>query len=130
VSTWRWISERAVLAIHDEQLAEHGGGAGVRDIGLLQSALARPQHLASYGNPDLATLAASYASGIAKNHPFIDGNKRTAFMVANVFLLDHGYEIATNDAEIVTTVTALAGGQLDEAGFAEWLRSVMAPDPA
>jgi death-on-curing protein len=96
----------------------------------LQSALAHPQHLASYGSPDLAALAASYASGLAKNHPFIDGNKRTAFMVANVFLLDHGYEIATDDAEIVTPVTALAGGQLDEAGFAEWLRRVMTPDLA
>jgi death-on-curing protein len=130
VSPWRWISESVVLAIHDEQLAEHGGGAGVRDMRLLQSALARPRHLASYGSPDLAALAASYASGIAKNHPFIDGNKRTAFIVANVFLLDHGYEIATGDAEIVTTVTALAAGKLDEAGFAEWLRRVMAPNPA
>jgi death-on-curing protein len=128
VSDWRWISERVVLAIHDEQLAEHGGGAGVRDMGLLQSALARPRHLALYGNPDLAALAASYASGIAKNHPFVDGNKRTSFIVANVFLLDHGYEIATDDAEIVAAVTALASGQLDEAGFAEWVRRVMVPE--
>jgi death-on-curing protein len=125
VSQWRWISERVVLAIHDEQLAEHGGGAGVRDMGLLQSALARPQHLARYGNPDLAALAASYASGIAKNHPFVDGNKRTSFIVANVFLLDHGYDIATDDAEIVAAVIALASGQRDEAGFAEWIRRVM-----
>jgi death on curing protein len=128
VSNWRWISERVVLAIHDEQLAEHGGGAGVRDKGLLQSALARPQHLATYGTLDLAALAAAYATGIAKNHPFIDGNKRTAFMVANVFLLDHGYEITADDVKIVAGVTALAGGQLDEAGFAEWLRSVLAPE--
>jgi death on curing protein len=128
VTDWHWISERVVLAIHDEQLAEHGGGAGVRDMGLLQSALARPRHLATYGNPDLAALAASYASSIAKNHPFVDGNKRTSFIVANVFLLDHGYEIATDDAELVAAVTALASGQLDEARFAEWVRRVMAPE--
>jgi death on curing protein len=105
VTDWHWISERVVLAIHDEQLAEHGGGAGVRDMGLLQSALARPRHLATYGNPDLAALAASYASSIAKNHPFVDGNKRTSFIVANVFLLDHGYEIATDDAELADNST-------------------------
>ncbi len=128
MSDWRWVKETVVLAIHDEQLAEHGGAAGVRDMGLLQSALARPQHLAAYEKPDLAALAASYASGIARNHPFVDGNKRTAFVVANVFLLDHGYDIAADDAEIVATMNSLASGQLDEAGFAEWLRRLLVPD--
>jgi death-on-curing protein len=129
VSDWRWITETVVLAIHDEQLAEHGGAAGVRDRGLLQSALARPQHLTTYGKPDMAALAAAYASGILRNHPFIDGNKRTAFVIANVFLLDHGHDISADDAEIIAVVSALAGGQFDEDAFAEWIRSVLVPDP-
>lgn len=125
---WRWISEAVALAIHDEQLAEHGGAAGVRDIGSLQSALARPQHLAAYETPDLARLAAAYASGIIQDHPFVDGNKRTAFVVASVFLLDHGYDISADDAEIVTTVMALASGHITEADFAAWLRKTMIED--
>ena len=127
MSEWRWVSETVVLAIHDEQLAEHGGAAGVRDRGLLQSALARPQHLVAYEQPDLARLAAAYAAGIARNHPFVDGNKRTAFVVVNVFLLDHGHDIAADDTEIVATIDALAGGRLDEASFAAWLRRVVTP---
>lgn len=128
MSDWRWIKETVALAIHDQQLAEHGGAGGVRDMGLLQSALARPQQLAAYDTPDVAALAASYASGIVGNHPFIDGNKRTAFVIANVFLLDHGYDISADDADIVTNVEALASGQLDEAGFAKWIRGVLVPD--
>ena len=128
MSDWRWITEAVALAIHDEQLAEHGGAAGVRDRGLLQSALARPQHLTTYENPDLAALAAAYAGGILRNHPFIDGNKRTAFVIANIFLLDHGYDMSAGDAEIIAKVSALAGGQLDEAAFAEWIRSALMPD--
>ena len=128
MSDWRWIKETVVFAIHDEQLAEHGGATGVRDIGLLQSALARPQQLAAYEKPDLAALAASYASGIVRNHPFVDGNKRTAFVIANVFLLDHGYDFSAGDAEVVANVEALPSGQLDEAGFAEWIRHGLVPD--
>ena len=126
--SWRWLLGGVVIAMHDEQLAEHGGAPGVRDMGLLQSALARPQHLAAHGDPDVAALAASYAGGIARNHPFVDGNKRTAFVVANVFLLDHGSDIAADDADIVARMNALASGQLNEEAFAEWLRSLLVPD--
>lgn len=119
-----WIEKRLALAIHDRQLAEHGGGTGVRDEALLDSALARPQQLFAYGDPppDLAALAASLAFGLARNHPFVDGNKRTAHVCYRVF-------IALNDAELVATEEAkyiamlsLAEGSLEEAAFARWLR--------
>jgi death on curing protein len=124
---WRWIIEAVVLAIHDEQLAEHGGLPGVRDLALVQSALARPQNLAGYGKPDIADLAAAYAYGIARNHGFIDGNKRTAFVVAYVFLLDHGYEITASDPEIVRIMLAVATGDLPDAELAAWLRRNIRP---
>jgi len=119
-----WIEKRLALAIHDRQLAEHGGGTGVRDEALLDSALARPQQLFAYGDPppDLAALAASLALGLARNHPFVDGNKRTAHVCYRVF-------IALNDAELIATeeekyiaMLSLAEGSLEEAAFAEWLR--------
>ena len=121
-SNWRWLSEAVMLAVHDEQLAEHGGGAGIRDEGLLLSALARPQQLANYGDPDACDLAAAYAYGIARNHPFVDGNKRTAFVAAGLFLALHGYRLAADDADKVLTVLSLAAGDLTEAQFAAWLR--------
>ena len=119
---WVWIDPRAISAIHDEQLAEHGGAAGLRDENLLASALARPINLAAYGKPDAAALAASYAVGLAKNHPFIDGNKRTAFVSLELFLALNGFELIANDVDCVTTMLAVAAGEIDEAGLYEWIR--------
>ena len=120
---WRWIKESSVLAIHEEQVAEHGGLGGVRDMPLLQSALARPQNLAAYGSPDVADLAASYAVGIARNHAFLDGNKRTAWVVAETFLLKNGYELIARDEDGVTAMLAVAEGTMPEQEFAIWLRT-------
>lgn len=126
--SWRWVSEDVVLAVHDEQLAEHGGQAGVRDLPLLQSALARPKNLEAYGNPD---LAAAYAVGIARNHAFIDGNKRTALVVAaGIFLPLNGYELAASDTESVRTMLAVADGSMSEPELAIWLRTYMRPRKA
>jgi death-on-curing protein len=121
--TFVWIEESVVWAVHEAQLAEHGGSAGVRDAGLLQSALARPQNLVAYGTPDVADCAAAYGFGIARNHPFIDGNKRTAFVCAELFLALNGQDLAAADAQCVATMLAVAAGELDEAAFAGWLRS-------
>lgn len=124
---WKWLSEDAVLAVHEEQLAEHGGSSGIRDRGLLQSALARPQNLAAYGDPDAADLAAGYAFGIARNHPFIDGNKRTAAVAAIMFLWSNGIETEIGEAELVVTMLALAAGEIGEEAFADWLRQRIVP---
>ena len=124
---WRWIKESSVLAIHEEQIAEHGGLAGVRELPLLQSALARPQNLEAYGNPDLADLAAAYAVGIARNHAFLDGNKRTAWVVTETFLLKNGYELIANDRDGVMTMLAVADGTMSEPELAIWLRTYMRP---
>jgi death-on-curing protein len=126
--SWRWVSEDVVLAVHDEQLAEHGGLAGVRDLPLLQSALARPKNLEAYGNPDIADLAAAYAVGIARNHAFIDGNKRTALVVAaGIFLPLNGYELAASDGESVRAMLAVADGTMSEPELAIWLRTYIRP---
>src|SRR5687767_6543231 len=111
---WTWVHGDVVLALHDEQLAEHGGAAGTRDLGLFESALARPLNLVAHGDPDAAALAAAYAFGIARNHPFADGNKRTAAVTALVFLdlNDVGFNIS--EAELVVMTLALAAGELDE----------------
>lgn len=127
---WRWIKENSVLAIHDEQIAEHGGLAGVRDHALLQSALARPQPRAAYENPDVADLAAAYAVGISRNHPFLDGNKRTAWVVAESFLIKNGYELHASDRESVAVMLAVAEGTMPESEFASWLRANIAPREA
>ena len=119
---WIWIDSAVLLAVHDEQLAEHGGAAGTRDIGLFESAIARPQQLGHYGAPDAAELAAAYALGISRNHPFVDGNKRTAFVAAELFLALNGLQLLADDAACVTTMLAVAAGQMDEATFAHWLR--------
>lgn len=124
---WRWIKLNVILAIHEMQLAEHGGGSGVRDAGLLDSALSRPQNLALYGSPDASDLAASYAFGLAKNHPFVDGNKRTAYVAAELFLSLNGWVLIASDAESVVNMLALAAGDLDEAAYASWLRSRLVP---
>jgi death-on-curing protein len=127
VSAWVWIDPRVLLAVHDEQLAEHGGAAGTRDMGLFESALARPQNLAHYGSPDVAELAAAYGSGIARNHPFIDGNKRTAFVAVELFLMLNGHDLVADDVDCVLTMLAVASGTLDEAAFATWLRTHIQP---
>ena len=121
---WRWVSVDVVLAIHDEQLAEHGGMKGLREESLLLSALARPQNLAAYGSPDTADLAASYAVGIARNHAFIDGNKRTALVVAaGVFLPLNGYKLTASDGETVRIMLAVAEGSMPEEELATWFRT-------
>ena len=127
MSHWTWIEKVVVWAVHEAQLAEHGGSAGVRDAGLLASALARPLNLVAYGEPDAAALAAAYGFGIARNHPFIDGNKRTAFVCTELFLVLNGASLTADDADCVATMLALAAGDLAEADFAAWLRSHTAP---
>ncbi len=118
----RWISKRALLLLHDESLAEHGGVSGIRDEGLLESDLARPENLAAYGQPDLAELAASYAYGLAKNHPFIDGNKRAAILAAGLFLALNGQRLIVGQSEATQAVLGLAASDISEAAFADWLR--------
>ena len=113
--------------MHDVQLAEHGGGAGVRDAGLLESALARPLNLVAYGEPDAAALAAAYGFGISRNHPFIDGNKRTGFVAAELFLRLNGFNLAATDGDCVLTMLAVAAGDLSEDAFAAWLRGHAVP---
>ncbi len=120
--SWVWIDPDVLRAVHEEQLAEHGGAPGLRDAGLFESALARPQHLAAHGSPDAADLAASYGWGLARNHPFVDGNKRTAFVAALLFLALNGLDLVADDGECVLTMLAVAAGELSEPAFAAWLR--------
>ncbi len=115
------------MQAHREQLTQHGGGEGVRDAGLLESAMARPRHLAAYGTPDAAALAASYAYGIARNHPFVDGNKRTAAVVSETFLALNGRRLGASDAELVVAFLALAAGELGEEALADWFREHLLP---
>lgn len=124
---WVWLDAQVLLAVHDEQLAEHGGAAGVRDAGLFESALARPLHLAAYGEPDAAALAAAYGLGLARNHPFIDGNKRTAFVEVELFLALNGHALVAEDADCVLTMLGVASGDIAEPEFAAWLRLHTAP---
>jgi death-on-curing protein len=124
---WRWIDKGALLMLHAESLARHGGSPGLRDEGLLDSALGRPLNLAIYGTPDVAALAASYGVGLAKNHPFVDGNKRVAFLAVGMFLRLNGYRLVASQPEATTTMLAVAAGELDEAGFADWLRRCAMP---
>lgn len=118
-----WIQVEVALAVHDRQLAEHGGGVGLRDAGLLESALARPQNQWAYGADDLCALAAAYAFGIARNHPFIDGNKRTAWVLARLFLALNAVTIVFDAADAIRTVLALAAGELSEEDLADWFRT-------
>lgn len=117
-----WLLHETVLAMHEEQLSEHGGGTGVRDHGLLESALMRPQQLAHYGNADIAQLAAAYGFGLAKNHPFVDGNKRVAFAVTETFLALNGVILSATDEDCVTTILQLASVDNDETEFVDWIR--------
>lgn len=119
----RWLTATVVHTMHEELIAEHGGSSGVRDQGLLESALARPQNLLAYGKPTLAELAASYAFGVARNHPFVDGNKRTALMAAYVFLGLNGQRLVAPEAEAVIMMQELASGACSEAEFAAWIAS-------
>lgn len=119
---WRWVDRAVLLAVHDMQLAEHGGAEGLRDAALLDSALAKPLNLAAYGEPDAAALAASYGYGIARNHAFIDGNKRTALVAAELFLRVNGWQLIASDPDCIFTMLAVASGDLTEDAFAVWLR--------
>lgn len=119
---WRWIDRRALELLHDESLAEHGGAAGLRDEGLLESALARPLNLVAYGKPDAHALAAAYGVGLAKNHPFVDGNKRAAFLAVGLFLALNGWRLTATQADATLSMLAVAAGRMDEAAFAHWLR--------
>lgn len=119
----RWIDRHALLLLHAESLAEHGGGEGLRGEGLLESALARPENLAANGQPDFASLAASYGLGLAKNPPFIDGNKRAAFLAVGLFLYLNGYQLQATQADATLTMLALASGDIDEAELAAWIRT-------
>lgn len=123
---WRWITKSALLLLHGESLAEHGGAAGLREEGLLDSALARPRNLIAYAHPDempdVATLAASYCVGLAKNHPFVDGNKRAALLAAGLFLHLNGYRLKASQADVTRTILGVADGELGEGEFAAWLR--------
>lgn len=125
MSEWVWLNRAVIIAIHELQLAEHGGGTGVRDAGLLDSALGKPQQLNNYGEPppDAAALAASYGYGISRNHPFIDGNKRTGYVAAELFLRLNGWRLTADDASCVVTMLAVAAGDITEEAFAAWLRA-------
>ena len=116
MSDWRWVNRQVLLLLHDESLAEHGGAPGLRDEGLLDSALARPLNLALYEKPDVASLAASYGVGLAKNHAFVDGNKRAAFLAVGLFLAINGFRLSATQVEATLTV-------MDEAAFANWIRA-------
>ncbi len=121
--TWVWIDPAVVEAVHDAQLAEHGGLAGTRDANMLASALARPQTLALYGEPDVCDLAAAYGYGISRSHAFIDGNKRTGFVAAELFLALNGVDLSAADVDCVVTMLQVASGEITEEAFATWLRA-------
>jgi death-on-curing protein len=117
-----WLSRELIFAMHDEQLAEHGGATGIRDVGLLESALSRPLNRASYGNPDIAELAAVYAISIVRNHPFVDGNKRTGFAALFTFLGLNGAEFEPPEVDATMAILRLASGDLNENEFIDWVR--------
>jgi death-on-curing protein len=121
--TWRWLSRRAVLAIHAEQIAEHGGAPGLRDAGLFESALARPRQRAADAEVDAAGLAAAYGYGLVRNHAFVDGNRRTSFVAAVTLLLLNGRKFEASESDVVTIVGQLAGGPLSEEQLADWFRA-------
>ena len=127
MSNWKWVNRQVLLLLHDESLAEHGGAPGLRDEGLFDSALARPLNLALYTEPDVASLAAAYGVGVAKNHPFVDGNKRAAFLAVGMFLAVNGYRLHATQADATLAVLAVAAGEMDEVTFAQWIRTHMKP---
>ncbi len=125
--TWTWVTLDVATTAHAEQLAEHGGAEGVRDHGALESAMARPMNLALYDEPSVAALAAAYAFGLASNHPFVDGNKRTAAVVSETFLLLNGYTMTASDAELVIAFLDLAAGEFSEVEMAAWFGEFIEP---
>jgi len=127
MSQWKWVSRQVLLLLHDESLAEHGGASGLRDAGLLDSALARPLNLALYETPDVATLATSYGVGLARNHPFVDGNKRTAFLAVGMFLARSGYRLNATQVDATLTMLGVAACDISETDFALWLRAHIQP---
>ena len=118
-----WVLREAVLLLHEQSLAEFGGSAGIRDEGMLDSALGKPENLFAYGKPNIFDLAASYGFGLVKNHPFIDGNKRTGFVTAVTFLELNGYKFHASEADAAVRTLALAAGEMSEAAFADWLKA-------
>lgn len=124
--SWRWVSKQALVLLHGESLATHGGREGMRDEGLLDSALMRPQNILAYAAadnpPDTAALAASYGVGLAKNHPFVDGNKRAAFLAVGLFLYLNGFRLQATQTDATLTMLAVAAGDITEEAFAAWLR--------
>jgi death-on-curing protein len=127
MSNWVWLRRASLVLLHDESLAEHGGAPGLRDEGLLESAMARPVNLAMYANPDVAELAACYGVGLAKNHAFVDGNKRAAFLAVGLFLLLNGKRLVATQVDATLTMLSVAAGEMDESAFAQWIRTHMAP---
>jgi death-on-curing protein len=129
VIRFRRLARRTIMAVHAAQIVEHGGISGVRDEGLLESALARPEHKDHYGESDAAALAAAYAYGIARNHPFLGGNKRTAFVAMELFLMKNGYELTASDEDAVVTFLRLAAGEITEDDLAAWIRQNLVAKP-
>jgi death on curing protein len=119
---WNWIDRRVLLLLHDESLAEHGGASGLRDEGLLDSALARPRNLAACGDQDVAALAAAYAVALARNHAFVDGNKRAGFLDIGLFLFQNGYRLTASQADATVTMLAVASSEIDDMALADWIR--------
>ena len=122
-----WVNVEAVLIFHEENLVQFGGSSGIRDRGAIESALARPQNLFAYGQPDLFDLAAAYTAGLSQNHGFVDGNKRTAFLTGVVFLAENGYDVVAEQAEVIAAMLEIADHQLDEVGYTQWLRDHTIP---
>ena len=123
MTDWVWVDVAVALAAHDEQILEHGGAPGVRNASMLESAMARPLNLVAYEDSDVAELAASYAFGIARNHPFVDGNKRTALVVSETFLMLNGHALTASDVDVVVTFLSLAAGEMTVEELAGWFRA-------
>jgi death-on-curing protein len=127
MSDWRWLAPQIVYAVHDRQVSEHGGGQGVRDRNAIESALARPLNLVAYGEADAASLAAAYAYGLARNHGFVDGNKRVAWVAARLFLADNGLKLVFDKLDAIRLMEGLASGAVSEEDLAAWFRSRLEP---
>jgi len=125
MSGWRWVNRQVLLLLHEESLAEHGGAPGLRDEGLLDSALSRPLNLALYDDPDVADLAAEYAMALAKNHAFVDGNKRAAFLALGMFLALNGHRLRATQVDATLTMLAVAAGEISQKGLSQWIRDHM-----
>jgi death-on-curing protein len=125
MSGWRWVNRQVLLLLHEESLAEHGGARGLRDEGLLDSALSRPLNLALYDDPDVADLAAAYAMALAKNHAFVDGNKRATFLALGMFLALNGHRLRATQVDATLTMLAVAAGEISQKGLSQWIRDHM-----